>query len=135
MLADSIDRCEQSAHCLNTALWIKRIAKYMRLSEEDTDDMTLAVRLHDIGKVVVPGELITKPVPLNEQEWAVIKRHAEFSAALMEPYKCLKSIIPLDRLHHENFNGKGYPTRFPERTYLWCTHPICGGCFFYDDDR
>jgi HD-GYP domain-containing protein (c-di-GMP phosphodiesterase class II) len=108
MLADSIDRCDQSTHSRNTSLWTKRIAEYMRLSEEDINDMTLAGRLHDIGKVVVPRELLTKPGPLNDQEWAVIKRHTEFSAALMEPAQSLKSIIPMVRSHHEHFNGKGY---------------------------
>ncbi|NMB54967.1 MAG: HD domain-containing protein [Leptolinea sp.] len=109
MLADSIDRCDQSAHSRVTALWAKRIAEYMRLSEEEIDEITLAARLHDIGKAVVPRELLTKPGPLNEREWEIIKRHAEYSAALMEPSSKLQTIIPLVRAHHEHFNGKGYP--------------------------
>lgn len=109
MLADSIDRCDQSAHSRVTALWAKRIAESMRLSEIEIDEITLAARLHDIGKAVVPRELLTKPGPLNEEEWGIIKRHAEYSAALMEPSSNLQTIIPLVRAHHEHFNGKGYP--------------------------
>jgi HD-GYP domain-containing protein (c-di-GMP phosphodiesterase class II) len=107
-LADSIDRCDQSSHSQNTALWAKRIAESMRLSEDDIYEITLAGRLHDIGKAVVPIDLLTKPGPLCEDEWIVIKRHAEYSAALMEPSQSLKTIIPMVRSHHEHFNGKGY---------------------------
>lgn len=108
MLADSIDRCDQSAHSQTTALWAKRISESMRLSEEEVYEITLAGRLHDIGKAVVPRELLTKPGPLCDHEWEIIRRHAEYSAALMEPSQSLKSIIPLVRSHHEYFNGKGY---------------------------
>ncbi|HEX7557519.1 MAG TPA: HD domain-containing phosphohydrolase [Leptolinea sp.] len=108
MLADSIDRCDHSAHSKNTALWAKRIAESMRLPEDEIYEITLAGRLHDIGKAVVPRDLLTKPGPLCDHEWEIIKRHADYSAALMEPSQNLKNIIPLVRAHHEHFNGKGY---------------------------
>jgi putative nucleotidyltransferase with HDIG domain len=109
MLADSIDRCDQSDHSKTTALWAKRIAESMRLSEAEIDEISLAARLHDIGKSVVPRELLTKPGPLNTQEWTVIRKHSEYSAALMEPSRNLQTIIPMVRAHHEHFDGNGYP--------------------------
>lgn len=107
-LADSIDHCDQSSHSLTTALWAKRLSESLRLQDDEIYEITMAARLHDIGKAVVPRDLLTKPGPLTDQEWTTIKNHAEYSAALMEPSENLHSIIPLVRAHHEHFNGKGY---------------------------
>lgn len=109
MLADSIDRCDQSDHSKNTALWAKRIAETLQLSENEIYEIALAGRLHDIGKAVVPRDLLTKPGPLTNQEWDIIKRHPDYSVALMQPSHSLKSIIPLVSSHHEHFDGTGYP--------------------------
>ncbi|NMB59469.1 MAG: HD-GYP domain-containing protein [Chloroflexi bacterium] len=109
MLADSIDRCDNSAHSQNTALWAKRIAETMRLEENEVMEISLASRLHDIGKSIIPRELLTKPGPLSAEEWQIIKRHSEYGAALMQPSQGLSAIIPLVFAHHERFDGTGYP--------------------------
>ena len=109
MLADSIDRCDNSAHSQNTALWAKRLAETMRLDENEVMEISLASRLHDIGKSIIPRELLTKPGPLTVEEWTIIKRHSEYGAALMQPSQGLADIIPLVNAHHERFDGKGYP--------------------------
>jgi len=109
MLADSIDRCDNSAHSQNTALWAKRIAETMRLEENEVMEISLASRLHDIGKSIIPRELLTKPGPLSAEEWQIIKRHSEYGAALMQPSQGLSAIIPLVFAHQERFDGTGYP--------------------------
>lgn len=114
MLADSIDRCDNSAHSQNTALWAKRIAETMRLDENEVMEISLASRLHDIGKSIIPRELLTKPGPLTEEEWVIIKRHSEYGAALMQPSQGLANIIPIVHAHHERFDGKGYPNGLAE---------------------
>jgi HD-GYP domain-containing protein (c-di-GMP phosphodiesterase class II) len=108
-LADSIDRCDQSAHSRKTALWAQRITEFMDFSKIDVQEITLAARLHDIGKAVVSREILTKAGPLNEQEWLVIKRHPDYGATLMEPSPCLSTVVPMVRFHHERFDGAGYP--------------------------
>ena len=109
MLANSIDRCDNSAHSQSTALWAKRIAETMRLSDDEVLDISLAGRLHDIGKAIVPRDLLTKEGPLNQEEWTIIKRHSEYGAALMQPSQGFAPIIPMVLSHHEHFNGNGYP--------------------------
>jgi HD-GYP domain-containing protein (c-di-GMP phosphodiesterase class II) len=111
MLADSIDRCDGSAHSQNTALWAKRIAETMRLADNEVIEISLAGRLHDVGKSIIPRELLTKPGPLTQDEWLVIKRHSEYSAALMQPSLSLGEIIPVVLAHHERFDGGGYLNR------------------------
>lgn len=108
-LADSIDRCDQSSHSQNTALWSRRIAEYMQLTSEEIEEITMAARLHDVGKAVVPREILVKPGPLSEHEWAVIRHHADYGATLMDPSPDLKNIKPIVQAHHEHFDGKGYP--------------------------
>jgi HD-GYP domain-containing protein (c-di-GMP phosphodiesterase class II) len=81
----------------------------MRLADDEVIEISLASRLHDIGKSIIPRELLTKPGPLTEEEWRIIKRHSEYSAALMQPSQGLADIIPLVHAHHERFDGRGYP--------------------------
>src|SRR6266404_4288238 len=69
----------------------------------------LGLLLHDIGKVVVPTEILTKAGPLDETEWEIIRRHPTAGLDLLSP----ESVGPLARSvirsHHERWNGSGYP--------------------------
>ncbi len=109
MLAESIDRCDSSTHSGDTSVWAVKIAEHMGLNKEDVRRIKKAAKLHDIGKAVVPRELLIKPGPLSSDEWEIIRRHPGYSATLMEPVHSLKEIQPLVRSHHEHFSGEGYP--------------------------
>lgn len=67
--------------------------------------------LHDIGKVVVPTEVILKPGPLSEEEWETMRRHPTAGAELLAPFPSLRSSIDVISYHHERFDGNGYPHR------------------------
>lgn len=108
-LADSIDRCDKSIHSDETSLWALRIANRMGLSMDQIKEIKLAAKLHDIGKAIVPREILTKPGPLTSEEWEIIRRHPTYSATLMEPAKSLDVIRPIVRAHHERYDGAGYP--------------------------
>lgn len=109
MLANSIDRCDQSGHSHLTSLWAQRLARQIGLREEEVQNICLAGKIHDIGKAVVSRELLVKPGPLSASEWLIIKRHPTYGAVLMEPSKNLKKLQPMVRWHHEHFDGNGYP--------------------------
>ena len=85
------------------------IAREMGLSEQATKGLQMAGLIHDMGKISVPGEILSKPGPLNEAELQLIKRHPQVA------YDILKQIdFPwlLDQIvlqHHEKFDGSGYP--------------------------
>ncbi|KPL70734.1 hypothetical protein ADM99_14870 [Leptolinea tardivitalis] len=110
-LADSIDQCDKTTHSQNTALWAKRIAETMRLADDEVVDISLAGRLHDIGKSVISREVLSRTGPLTTDEWAIIRRHPELGATLMKPSLSLSPIIPMVLAHHERFDGTGYPNR------------------------
>jgi HD-GYP domain-containing protein (c-di-GMP phosphodiesterase class II) len=108
-LAESIDNCDQSGHSQSTSVWAACLAQNMNLPEEEVQRIALAGKLHDIGKSVVSRNILTKPAPLSESEWKIIKQHPGYSAALMDPSPGLKPLQPLVRWHHEHYHGGGYP--------------------------
>jgi HD-GYP domain-containing protein (c-di-GMP phosphodiesterase class II) len=108
-LADSIDHCDQYGHSQQTSFWAMRLAEKLALPEEQVQQIALAGKLHDIGKVVVPKAILMKPGPLSQEEWETIRRHPGYSAVLMEPAQSLSPIRPLVRWHHEHYGGGGYP--------------------------
>lgn len=108
-LADSIDRCDKSIHSDETSLWALRIADRLGLPLEQIKVIKLAAKLHDIGKAVVPREILIKPGPLTTEEWKIIRRHPTYGATLMEPAKSLDAVRPIVQAHHERYDGAGYP--------------------------
>lgn len=85
------------------------IAKELQLPVEQIEGIHLAGVVHDIGKIRVPAEILSKPVPLTELEFAYIKEHPQ------NGYEILKSIDfpwPIAQIvlqHHERLDGSGYP--------------------------
>lgn len=100
-----------------TGAHIGRIADYSRLlalelgmDKDVAEKISMASRLHDVGKVAIPDNLLRKPGPLNEEEFAHIKKHTEIGAAILngDPAMALAREIALN--HHEHFSGGGYPS-------------------------
>lgn len=99
-------------HSLNVSLICNIFAGWLRFSEEDTRALTLGGLLHDIGKMLIPREIITKAGKLTEEEYKVIKTHS------VKGYQALKD-QPIDirvkyaaLMHHERSDGSGYPNGF-----------------------
>lgn len=110
-LAYSIDHCNVFSrnHAIKTAFWARKIGQELGFKEDELDQIELASKLHDIGKVVVPKSVLTKPSQLSEQEWMIMRRHPTFGAMIMKPSTRLHPIIPFVKAHHEKFDGSGYP--------------------------
>ena len=71
----------------------------------------LAGKLHDIGKIGVPDAILNKPARLDPEEQAVIHRHPEAGARILEPLIDDALVIGVVRWHHERWDGSGYPDR------------------------
>jgi len=65
--------------------------------------------LHDLGKVGVPDRVLTKPGPLDEDEWRLMRAHAEIGEGIVRPIAGLAQAAPVVRHHHERWDGTGYP--------------------------
>ena len=96
-------------HSTRLAEWAVRIAQDMNLGHEDLPDMEVAALMHDIGKVGVPDAILNKPARLTEDEYAIIKRHPEYSWTILRMLPGFERASLFALHHHENFDGTGYP--------------------------
>jgi len=85
------------------------IAREMGLLEEQIDTLQMAAAIHDVGKISVPLEILSKPGSLSAPEWAVIKKHPSTGWEWLKPFKLPSCITQIILQHHERLNGSGYP--------------------------
>lgn len=99
----------EQLHTERVSQYCEAIATALKLSKKEIYDIKVAGSLHDIGKIMVPPELLNKPGKLTTEEYEIIKRHPETG------YQILKSVdeyAPLAEFllyHHERWDGTGYP--------------------------
>ena len=85
------------------------------LEREDIGAIRMASGLHDIGKLQIPEEILTKPHSLTPEEYEIVKRHTQIGAKLItdlpiyQNERLVKYAIEICRWHHERWNGEGYP--------------------------
>ncbi|MCA9401190.1 MAG: HD domain-containing protein [Candidatus Omnitrophica bacterium] len=85
------------------------IANKLGLEEQDIITLREAARLHDLGKIGIPDEVLQKPGPLNDQEWILMKKHPEIGESIIKPIRSLRHLCDIIRHHHEKLDGSGYP--------------------------
>ncbi len=88
---------------------LTKMATVMGMSDEDMEILTIAGRLHDIGKIGVPDNILLKPGKLTYAEFEVIKKHPLIGANILESIPTLEKILPVIIHHHERIDGMGYP--------------------------
>jgi diguanylate cyclase (GGDEF)-like protein len=97
-------------HCDDVAGDVELLARAIGLDEEAVGLIIKAGDLHDVGKLGIPDEIITKPGPLSEQEWQFMKQHTVMGEQIIAAAgPSLDRIGPLVRASHERWDGKGYP--------------------------
>ena len=96
-------------HCLNVALISNVLATWLEMSEEDISLATQCGLLHDIGKLMVPEDIIKKPDKLTNQEYNVAKTHATEGFNILQKCQVDMHIANAALLHHERCDGSGYP--------------------------
>jgi response regulator RpfG family c-di-GMP phosphodiesterase len=85
------------------------MAKEMSFSSLDIENINIAGKLHDLGKIGVPDRILLKPGSLSKEEYLLIKKHPIIGATILEPITTLEPIIPAVLGHHERIDGNGYP--------------------------
>ena len=98
------------AHLYRVRDYCTQLAKALGIRDDDKlRDIQLGAMLHDIGKYRVPDAILTKPGPLTEEEWKVMRMHPEFGADFVERIPFLSGAAEVIKHHHEKFDGTGYP--------------------------
>jgi putative nucleotidyltransferase with HDIG domain len=86
------------------------VARELGLSARQQRDVEFAALLHDVGKIRIPKDIINKPGALDEEEWAIVKRHPVEGAEMLELVGgTLASVGRIVRSSHERYDGGGYP--------------------------
>jgi cyclic di-GMP phosphodiesterase len=96
-------------HAERVGLYSQEIGQAFGLRDDDLDVLYKGGVMHDLGKAVVPAEILLKPGPLNEAERAIMERHPEEATRIIEPLRSMIRFLPIVRHHHEHVNGSGYP--------------------------
>lgn len=99
-----------AGHQLHVSKLASRIAREMSLSEEQIEGVRVAGLLHDIGKIAVPIEILSKPGTINVHEMNIIKIHSEVGFNILKEMEFPWPIADIILQHHERLNGTGYPS-------------------------
>ncbi len=96
-------------HIERVVTYMRRLARFINWPEERMSMLELGARLHDLGKISVPDEVLKKKGPLTPQEWEQMRQHPLMGARMLEPVTHLQDAIPYVLYHHERWDGSGYP--------------------------
>jgi len=100
---------ETAGHSQRVCRYSLEIARAMRWSEADLENLARGAYLHDIGKLGVPDSILLKPGPLDEEEWRLMRQHVEIGFHIVKDIPFLADAAEMILTHHERYDGSGYP--------------------------
>jgi hypothetical protein len=110
-MAESIDYRDTLTyeHSRRLADLTRRLASSLGLIEERVEEVVLAARVHDLGKIGISNDILHKQGMLTDQERHVIEEHPVIGADILASYSGFRASLPAVRHHHERWDGRGYP--------------------------
>ncbi len=96
----------------------RAIARELGLSKEIIEGIRMAGSIHDIGKLSVPAEILTKPARLTELEFSLIKEHSQAGYDMLKNVESPWPLADIVYQHHERMNGTGYPRNLKDDEIL-----------------
>ena len=98
-----------SGHQYRVCQLAVRIAREMKLPEDKIEGIRIASLIHDIGKIALPAEILSKPTTLTDIEFSLIKGHSKIGSDILKSIDFSYPIAQIVLQHHERINGSGYP--------------------------
>jgi diguanylate cyclase (GGDEF)-like protein/putative nucleotidyltransferase with HDIG domain len=96
-------------HCERVADLAGALAAKAGLDETSLFWFRIGALLHDVGKLIVPAEVLNKPGKLTDEEWALVRKHPEAGEQMLADVQFPWDVSPMVRSHHERWDGHGYP--------------------------
>jgi diguanylate cyclase (GGDEF)-like protein/putative nucleotidyltransferase with HDIG domain len=96
-------------HCERVADLSTALAAKAGFDENSLFWFRIGALLHDVGKLIVPAEVLNKPGKLTDEEWALVRKHPEAGEQMLADVAFPWDVAPMVRSHHERWDGKGYP--------------------------
>jgi len=100
---------ETQAHAERLVLLSRSIGKAMCLTDDQMNELELLSTLHDIGKMSIPADILSKAGKLSEEEWREVKKHPGVGFRIAQATSELVPIAKYILCHHERWDGTGYP--------------------------
>jgi putative nucleotidyltransferase with HDIG domain len=101
---------ETAGHAVRVTHLAEALGRRSGLDEERLMYLRWGALLHDIGKIGIPDAVLNKPGRLNDEEWAMMRRHPEVAGELLRPISFLAPALDVPTCHHERWDGSGYPS-------------------------
>ena len=110
-LANALEANDEytSRHARSISDLSLRVGEALGLDERTLKQLELGALLHDIGKIGIPNEILSKPGRLTEAEKKILQTHPELGERIIAPIDRLQSVRPIVRHCHERWDGAGYP--------------------------
>lgn len=110
-LADVIDQRDHytAGHSKRVSELARRLAVEMGLSRDQVTTIRLAARVHDLGKIAIDSSILSKPSPLTEEEWDLMRHHPLTAVEIISRVPKFSSGADCVLHHHERWDGSGYP--------------------------
>jgi HD-GYP domain-containing protein (c-di-GMP phosphodiesterase class II) len=96
-------------HQQRVASLARAMARELGMDAERCRGLCIAAEIHDVGKIQIPIEILSKPGRLSDEEFALVKGHAEASYQILKGIAFLWPVARMVRQHHEKLDGSGYP--------------------------
>ncbi|MBF0186416.1 MAG: GAF domain-containing protein [Magnetococcales bacterium] len=107
-----------AGHQNRVALLAVLIGERLGFNRDQLETLRMAGVLHDIGKIIVPAEILSKPGKLTKEEFSLIKGHSEAGYEILKTIPFQQPIADIVRQHHEKLDGSGYPLGIMEPDFL-----------------
>lgn len=98
-----------SMHAEHVADLMAGLSSQMCMTSDEISLAFIVGLIHDVGKIKVPHDILNKSGRLDEEEFTIMKQHAEYGAEMLAVIDGAEAIIPIMRHHHERYDGRGYP--------------------------
>jgi diguanylate cyclase (GGDEF)-like protein len=102
---------ELEEHSSRVATLATGVALHLGMTGEELDEVSVAARLHDIGKVAIPDAILNKACRLTDNEWELVRTHTILGEQILRGAPALRPVAGLVRASHERWDGGGYPDR------------------------
>lgn len=96
-------------HSEKVAKYATEIAQEFGYSADSLESVRVAALLHDIGKIGIPDQQLSKPGRLSPKEWQIMRSHPDLGVAILKHIDAIKDCLEAVLYHHERYDGSGYP--------------------------
>lgn len=96
-------------HSQRVSEYATQLAKKLKFSDEDVEEIQVAGMLHDVGKIGVADDILQKPAKLTKDEYEEVKKHPAIGSFILNTLDLPDTTMDAINYHHERFDGKGYP--------------------------